>query len=160
MVTWYELDPTAPPGSMVLQTGTVENASMWIYNAAISSDRQVTADATGAVTAANYGTAMVMGYDVSGRTAYVSVKMVSKVGDGLRSPSATVKSSTGADSDPSCPMSFSHRLCRWGDYAGASPDPYYSGSSRGKVWLANQWVTKNSSDRDVDWRSVVWRVYP
>src|SRR5439155_24937777 len=119
MITWYELDPTAPGGSQVLQTGTVVNPTMWLYNAAISSDRQVTTDATGTVTSAHYGSAMVLGYDVSGRTAWVSVKMVSKIGDGLRSPSASVMSSTSADNDQSCRLAPHQRLCRWGDYAGA-----------------------------------------
>jgi hypothetical protein len=40
------------------------------------------------------------------------------------------------------------------------PDPYYSGSSRGHMWLANQWVTKSVTAKDVDWRTVVVHVYP
>jgi hypothetical protein len=160
MITWYELDPTAAPGSRVVQTGSVSNPSMWLFNAAISSDRQVTTDATGAVTAANFGTAMVLGYDVVGSTSYVTVKMVSKIGDGLRSSSATVVSSTGIDDDISCSDSPGLRRCRWGDYAGAVPDPFFSGGSRGKVWLANQWVTKSLSPKDVDWRTVIVRAFP
>jgi hypothetical protein len=160
MITWYELDPAASPGSQVLQTDTVVNPSSWLYNAAISSDRQVTTDSTGAVTSAHYGSAMVLGYDVSGRTSWVTVKMISKIGDGLHSSSVTVRSSAGADNDQSCQASPNHRICRWGDYAGAVPDPYYSGSSRGHMWLANQWVTKSVTAKDVDWRTVVVHVYP
>jgi hypothetical protein len=161
MITWYELDPTAPAGSQVLQTGTVSNASMWLFNAAISSDRQVATDATGAVTSANFGSAMVIGYDVSGNASYVTAKMVSKIGDGLRSPSATIKTSVGADDDHSCRPVPGHRRCRWGDYAGAVPDPYYAaGSTRGHVWLANQWVTKSGTPDDADWRTVLVRVWP
>jgi hypothetical protein len=160
MIAWYELDPTASPGSQVLQTGTVVNPTSWLYNAAITSDRQVTADNTGAVTAAHYGSTMVIGYDVSGNTTYVSMKMVSKIGDGLRSSSATVISSTGLDDDNSCADLPGMRRCRWGDYAGAVPDPYYSGTSRGHVWLSNQWVTKSLTPKDVDWRTVLVRVWP
>jgi hypothetical protein len=136
------------------------NPSSWLFNAAISSDRQVTTDGTGAVTAANFGTAMVIGYDVSGKTTYLSMKMVSKIGDGLRSPSATVVSSTGIDDDNSCVDLPGLRRCRWGDYAGAAPDPFFSGGSRGKVWLANQWVTKSLTAKDVDWRTVIVRAWP
>jgi len=28
------------------------------------------------------------------------------------------------------------------------------------VWLANQWVTKSITTKDVDWRTVVAHVYP
>ena len=161
MITWYELDPTAAPGSQVLQTGTVQNSAMWLFNAAISSDRQITTDGpTGTVTGARYGSAMVIAYDVSGLSAFVNVKMLSKIGDGPYSPTAIVRSSTGYDDDETCAPITGQRICRWGDYASVQADPYYNGAARGHVWLANQWVTKSITTKDVDWRTVVAHVYP
>jgi hypothetical protein len=160
MIAWYELDPTAAPGSRIVQSGTVSNVSTWMFNAAISSDRQVAADSTGAVTSANFGDSMVLGYDVSGTKAWVTVRMVSKIGDAQRSLSVVLKSSTGYNADHSCLVSPSGRRCRWGDYAGASPDPWHFATGRGNVWLANQWVTKSLNSQNPDWRSVIVRAAP
>jgi hypothetical protein len=160
MVQWYELDPTAGPGSQVLQTGTLVNPSMWLYNAAISSDRQVVVDGTGTVSDANYGDGMVIGYNASGTSAWVAVKMISKMGDNPRSVSVLVKASGGANNDYSCHHSPNHLLCRWGDYAGAAADPYLSTTGHGHVWLVNEWVTKSTSPNNYDWRTFVWRVNP
>jgi hypothetical protein len=160
MVRWYELDPTAGSGNQVLQTGTLFNPSMWLYNAAISSDRQVVADGTGTVTDANYGNGMVIGYNVSGTASWVMVKMVSKIGNNLRSGSVLVKTSGGANDDYSCHHSPNHLLCRWGDYAGAAADPYPSITGHGHVWLVNEWVTRSTSPSNFDWRTFVWRVNP
>ena len=154
------LDPTAGSGSQVLQTGTLVNPSMWLYNAAITSDRQVVVDGTGTVTDANYGDSMVIGYDVSGTASWVTVKMVSKVGNNPRSGSVVVKSSGGANNDYSCHHSPNHLLCRWGDYAGAAADPYPSTTGHGHVWLVNEWVTRSTSPNNDDWRTFVWRANP
>jgi hypothetical protein len=160
MVRWYELDPTAASGSQVMQTGTLVNPSMWLYNAAITSDRQVVVDGTGTVTDANYGNSMVIGYDASGTASWVTVKMVSKIGNNPRSGSVVVKTSGGANNDYSCHHSPNHLLCRWGDYAGAAPDPYPSTTGHGHVWLVNEWVTKSTSPTNDDWRTFVWRANP
>jgi hypothetical protein len=160
MVRWYELDPTAGSGSQVLQTGTLVNPGTWLYNASISSDRQVVVDGTGTVTDANYGNGMVIGYNASSTYSWVVVKMISKLGNNPRSVSVLVKASGGANNDYSCHHSPSHTLCRWGDYAGAAADPALSITGHGHVWLVNEWVTKSTSPNNDDWRTFVWRVNP
>jgi hypothetical protein len=157
MVQWYEVDPAA--GS-TLQAGTVFNPSAWVFNAAISSDRQVVTGGAGAVLEANYGDSMVIGYDVSGYGTYVSLRMASKIGNNPRSNGAIVHGSTGVENDYSCHVSPNHHLCRWGDYAGASADPYDSTTGHGHVWLFNQWITKSTSPNNSDWRTFVWRANP
>jgi len=86
--------------------------------------------------------------------------MVSKIGNDPRSLSVVVKSSTGYNADHSCLVSPSHRRCRWGDYAAASPDPWHFASGNGNVWLSNQWVTKSLNSQNPDWRTVIFRAQP
>jgi hypothetical protein len=157
MVKWYEIDPAA---GQVLQSDVLINPSAWVFNGAISSDRQVVAGSGGTVLEANYGSAMVVGYDVSGVGSWVTLKMVSKIGTSARSASVIVKTSTGVNNDYSCHASPNHLLCRWGDYAAASADPYPSTTGRGHVLLVNEWVTKSTSPTNSDWRTFVWRANP
>jgi hypothetical protein len=157
MVQWYEIDPAA---ATVLQSGTVLNPTAWVFNAAISSDRQVVAGQAGTVLEANYGESMVIGYDVSGSHTWVSLRMASKIGANPRSNGVIVHSSGGVENDYSCHISINGHLCRWGDYAGAVADPYESTTGHGHVWLVNQWITKSTSSNNADWRTFVWRANP
>ena len=59
----------------------------------------------------------------------------------------------------SCDRFSCSSVCRWGDYAGASPDPNGQGGS-GTVWLANQWNVKSLTGSNVDWRTSVFSVTP
>jgi hypothetical protein len=82
--------------------------------------------------------------------------MVSKVGAGAQSGFVMIKRSAGPDVDGSCRQ---NGTCRWGDFAGASPDPAApTTGSQGSVWLTNMWNVNNRPG--VDWRAVVWRARP
>ncbi len=82
---------------------------------------------------------------------------VGKVNGKPRSDAVIVKRSTGPEADGLC----AYRLCRWGDYSGASSDPY--SDPRGKhgfVWFTNTWTAGGGTSRDIDWRTVNWGMYP
>ncbi len=123
---WYELNIS---GSGTFRSGTVTDPSTYHFNAAISPDRAVTS------TTQQFGDSMVMGYTSSSPTLFPQVRMVSKAGAAPQSPEVPVKSSGTFYRGPDCVAG----LCRWGEYAGATPDPLpASGPSR--VWLVNQFA--------------------
>ena len=44
--------------------------------------------------------------------------------------------------------------CRWGDYAGASPDPAATlTGSHGQVWLTDTYNVSSTNNTNVDWRT-------
>jgi hypothetical protein len=87
--------------------------------------------------------------------------MVSKRGaDGVSSP-VLVRRSPGHDEDFGCPQ-VGH--CRWGDYAGATPDPKAPvDRSAGVVWLTNMWTADADTTggvTGVSWRTWNWSATP
>jgi hypothetical protein len=56
-------------------------------------------------------------------------------------------SSTAGDNDFSCNYLNLHFPCRWGDYAGASPDPL----NANVVWGSNQVLTTPSGAGNPNW---------
>jgi hypothetical protein len=148
-VRWYEIDP----GGSVLQSDTVKDDGRFVFNAAISSDRQV-ADSGSA-----HGDSMVLTFNTSSPSEFVAVRMLSKTGASGPSPWVTVRTSPGHLNDFTCHFPLGPR-CQWGDYAGASPDPVPSATARGYVWLVNEWTAASHDSSDVDWRTIVWRAAP
>jgi hypothetical protein len=145
-VRWYEFNIT---GSGMLQSGEVTDPSTYNFNAAVSPDRAVDA------TTAQFGDGMVMGYSSSSPTLFPQVRMVSKVGAAPQSPEVLVKSSGTFYRGPDCVGS----LCRWGEYAGATPDPTpVSGPSR--VWLVNQFAFNPGVPTASGWRPWNWIAVP
>lgn len=148
MVAWYEISP----GSLALdQSGTVSGSATYVFNASISSDRNVAS--TGSP---QFGDAMVLGFNTSSSTAVTAIKMLSKIGSGSASKWTTVKSSGGPDYDWGCLTS--PKECFWYG-AAASPDPHSSTKAHGQVWLANQWNVKTTNS-NVDARTRVWTASP
>jgi hypothetical protein len=147
-VRWYEIRPKTPS---LYQSGTLTSASRFYFNAAISPDRKV----KGSTTA--FGQSMVIGYNTTSPSQLADIRMASKIGSGpVQEAVAPVKQSTGPLEDFSCDSN----LCRWGDYAGATPDPGAPASSAtGQVWLTNQWSV-GSSCCAADWRSWNWAASP
>jgi hypothetical protein len=150
-VRWYEI--SAATGT-VLSSGTVSNGSLYAFNAAISPDRAVTPSGQ------RFGGSMALTFNTSGsgRGAYPAIRYVTRPAGGTQTawPGVLVVQSLGANVDFSCASA----PCRWGDYAGASPDPTPAGSSAGTVWLANQWNKKSTTSNDVDWRTQIFSVSP
>ena len=125
------------------------SSSLYAYNAAISSDRAVASSTQSA-----FGGSMALTLNTSSANAFPAIWMVTKPVGGAQTAMVKIAQSPGRNLDFSCTP-----VCRWGDYAGASPDPAGTGTS-GTVWLANQWNVKSVSASDIDWRTIVWNVNP
>jgi hypothetical protein len=129
-VRWYEIDTAA---NSLLQSGTASDASRFLFNGAISPNRQV----KGATHVG--GNAMVMNYDSSSSAAFPGIRMVSKFATGAQSSPVVVKNSPGPLSGFDCDLAT--QTCRWGDYAAATPDP----STANRIWQVSQFAVGSGS---------------
>lgn len=142
-VRWYEIDPAA---HTLFQSGAVTDATTYYFNGSISPDREV----RGATKL--FGSAMVMGVNASSHTQVPLFETVSKIGDGAQSAPVLVKASDGPYEMFDC---ISTLPCRWGEGAGASPDPKApTDGATGVVWLTNEWA-----HRDFDTSLSGWRIW-
>ena len=124
---WYELLPakcaaSACPAAALHQQGNVTVANQFVFN--------------GAISPAMDGTDAVIDYNVGSSTLLPEIRAQSRnVTDplGTMSGEVTLGSSSAADQDNSC---FNVKTCRWGDYAGATPDP----SATNRVWGSSEIV--------------------
>ena len=102
---------------------------------------------------------MVLGFSTSGTTTFPAIRMLSKVGTAAQSGHVAVRGSTGNYSGFDC--AGTDNSCRWGDYAGASPDPLSpTGSVRGRVWSVNQYASGVNSTTTANWRTWNWAATP
>ena len=121
VVRWYELFPAT---QVVRQQGQVTHPTDFVFNGAISPSIS--------------GNDAVVFYNRGGST---SSPVIGGQGHGpsaalgtLDSGETVLATSTAADTDFSCSAPYGPP-CRWGDYAGASPDPV----NPGVVWGTNEW---------------------
>jgi PKD repeat protein len=141
IVQWFELKPGS---STPMQTGTIQAPEgNFAFNAAIS---PTTA-----------GDSAVIHYNVAGPAMLVQLRAQSHVPGvpaGTTAGEVTLAQSSAIDKDFSCPSAKivpEASACRWGDYAGASPDPinpeavWGSGQFNGLASLGYgaQWMTEN-----------------
>jgi hypothetical protein len=152
-VRWYEIDPTSKPS--LFQKGTISGPNgLYAFNGAISPDRQVNGGTS------RFGANMVVGFNTSSTEQRPDIRMVSKQGSAPVSDQVLIKSSPAVLEDFAC---IEHRVCRWGDYSAATPDPNVPGvATTGRVWLTNQWVKKPGSlkPRVSGWSTWNWAVRP
>jgi hypothetical protein len=152
-VRWYEIDPTSKPS--LFQKGTISGSNgLYAFNGAISPDRQVNGGTS------RFGANMVVGFNTSSTEQRPDIRMVSKQGSAPVSDQVLIKSSPAVLEDFAC---IEHRVCRWGDYSAATPDPNVpAGATTGRVWLTNQWVKKPGSlkPRVTGWATWNWAVRP
>ena len=150
---WYELAALATP--QLAQSGRVTDPDLYVFNGAVSPDRAAD-DVTGptAVTGAN----MVLGFNTSSAATYPTIQMVSQRGAGSQSAWVAVQQSLGPNVDFSCGGGTVPDLCRWGDYAGATPDPLVS--SGGQVWLSAEWNVAPTDGQNPVWRTWNWSASP
>jgi hypothetical protein len=150
---WYEIKPTPLGTPTVFQRGAAHHANLYVFNDGISSDRTVRPAGSA------HGSNMVMGFSTSSSTTFSAARMVSKVGSHAQSGFVLVKQSPGKNEDFSCPSAGS--TCRWGDYAGATPDPAASlTASSGAVWMTNEWNATSTNPNQVWWRTWNWKAIP
>ncbi|HEX8067972.1 MAG TPA: PKD domain-containing protein [Thermoleophilaceae bacterium] len=108
-VRWYELLPAA---GQLRQAGTVSDPASFVFNAAISP-------------AAN-GEDAAIDYNVSGATQLPAVRARARKATaplGSLGPELGIVTSGSPYDDGLVNRSCGTGVCRWGDYAGASPDP-------------------------------------
>jgi hypothetical protein len=155
MIRWYEIDPA---GRTVLQTGAVKNSTAFYFNGAISPDRVVSGPTRA------FGRNMVLSFNASSSSTFPSIRMVSKRGSKGVSAPVVVKSSPGFDADFACGSELPN-VCRWGDYAAATPDPAAptTGTTTGRVWHTSMWTIDASTidpSSDTSWRTWNWEAKP
>jgi hypothetical protein len=151
-VRWYEIDPAS---RTLLQSGTVAPRGVHAFNGAISPDR-VSRGATRA-----FGSNMVLGFNISSPTTFPSIAMVSKRGDDSVSAPVVVRTSPGPAIDFSCAAGGG--VCRWGDYAAATPDPAASATDAvGRVWSSNTWTRDGrvTGENGTSWATWNWGARP
>ena len=135
-VRWHELRP----GNLTRrQGGQIRKMRAYVFNGAISPG-------------ANGGAAVVH-YNVSNASIHPQVRARSrKSGTQLNEfgPEFTVATAAFVDQDYTCGSSDGRPGCRWGDYAGASPDPDPANPT--VVWGSNQHNGPPVGD-DAAWRT-------
>jgi hypothetical protein len=150
-VRWYEINPV---NRTLFQSGRVTSPSLFSFNGAVSPDRKVQG------TTRAFGSSMVLNFNTSSASTHPAIKVVSKVGAGAQSAPAVVVTSLGPNIDFSCDGA-NEPVCRWGDYAAATPDPAASPTAaRGVVFGTNMynrdgrpnpgianWLTRNFAHR-------------
>ncbi|HEX8752254.1 MAG TPA: hypothetical protein VF731_02455 [Solirubrobacterales bacterium] len=148
VVRWYELSPGA---SVPRQTGTVAGpGGTFAFNAAISP----TADGS------NAGVV----YNTGGASAYASLRAKNRHAStplGAMEEEVELGTSVGADEDFSCdynPVYNPDEVCRWGDYAGASPDP----ANSHLIWATGELTTLPWEFEEPQWgtRNVALDISP
>lgn len=145
----YEVDPSfAVP--IVRRVQDIASSTAFLFNAAVSPDRRV----DGGLLA--FGGSAVVGYSVTSTVINPRIVTGSSLNGGAFT-FATVKNSTGPYRDFSC--AGAGQRCRWGDYAGATPDPRDS-QARNVVWLTNQYASGSTSTASANWLTWIWSARP
>ncbi len=145
-VRWYELIPgacnagngTVCSAATVRQQGNLTDPSSWVFNAAISPT--------------DAGNEAVINYNVAGSGLFPQVRARSRTSStplGTFGPEVTLATSVAGAQDSTCTdKTHSPPFCRWGDYAGASPDP----SNAHAVWGSNQ-TEGAPNGSQISWRT-------
>jgi hypothetical protein len=134
VVRWYEL---LPASHTTRQQGTIQDASLFSFN--------------GAISPASDGTTAGINYNTGSSSQLVKIKAQTRLGTtplSQMTDQIVLGTSVATDQDFSCTPP-NGPPCRWGDYAGASPDPV----DQQAVWGSNQlngpltsnpaWATRN-----------------
>jgi hypothetical protein len=129
VVRWYELLPAT---RTVRQEGTISDPSQFVFNGAISPARQ--------------GDSAAIDYNRGSETLFPDMHAQSRDLDtslGQMEGDVLLGTSAGHAVDFSCDIfAVEPEPCRWGDYAGASPDPVQGGV----VWGSNQGLAAPSGE--------------
>lgn len=152
-VRWYEINP-APTTPVVLRSGTIATSNTFLFNAAISPDRKVHASSTG------FGRNFVINYNAASRVNSISPRIVAASSvNGASLSYLIVKNGVSGYRDFTCPKGGD--VCRWGDYAAATPDPAPTTTGRGVVWGTNQYSgLANPPAGGVNWRTQIFALQP
>jgi hypothetical protein len=151
-VRWYEINPAT---HSLIQHGTITSSSLSTFNGAISPDRRVNG------TSKMFGGDMVISVNQSSASALTSIEVASKIGTNAISALKLVATSTAADTGFDCMTTSNPNLCRWGDYAGASPDPAApTTGTAGQVWGTSMLSASGGSASSSGWTTRNFAVTP
>jgi hypothetical protein len=151
-VRWYEINPAT---HSLIQHGTISSTSLYTFNGAISPDRRVNG------TSKKFGGDMVIDVSQSSASALAAIKVASKIGANAISALRLVATSTAADTGFDCMTITSPNLCRWGDYAGASPDPAAPTTGKtGQVWGTSMLSAPGGGASSAGWTTRNFAVKP
>jgi hypothetical protein len=150
-VRWYEINPAT---HSLIQHGTVSSSSLFTFDAAVSSDRRVNG------TSKTFGGDMVIDVVQSSTTVLPAIKVASKIGTGAISGLVTVATSAAPDTGFDCSKSGTG-VCRWGDYAAATPDPASpTTGTTGLVWGSSMLAAAGGSSSSSGWTTQNFEVKP
>ncbi len=148
-VRWYEINPAT---RTLIQKGTVTSSTLYTFNAAISPDRRVNG------TTKKYGRDMVISVNQSSASVLPRIKAASKIGANPISGLTQVAASTAPDTGGDC---IALGFCRWGDYAGASPDPAApTSATAGQVWGSSMLSAAGGSSTSSGWTTRNFAIRP
>lgn len=151
-VRWYEIKPAT---HSVIQKGTISSKSLYTFNGAVSPDRRVNG------TSRKFGKAMVISVNQSSASALPALRVASKIGTNAISALHLVATSNAADTGFDCTINTTPDLCRWGDYAGASPDPASpTTGTTGRVWGTSMLAISGGSSSSAGWTTRNFAVKP
>ena len=151
-VRWYEIN-AQPTTNALVQRGKATNAAYFAFNGAISPDRARNGSTL------SFGGNMVLGFDTSATTSFPAVRMLSKLGTSTQSGHVLVRSSAGNYGGFDC--AGADNSCRWGDYAGASPDPIAAtGATSGRIWSTSQYASGVNNSAQANWKTWNWIATP
>jgi hypothetical protein len=151
-VRWYEINPAK---HSLIQKGTITSTSLYSFNGAISPDRRVNGSSK------KFGGDMVISVDQSSASALPAIRVASKIGTKLISGLQLVATSNAADTGFDCMTNTAPNLCRWGDYAGASPDPASpTTGTTGRVWGTSMLAASGGSASSAGWTTRNFAVKP
>lgn len=149
-VRWYEINPAT---HTLIQHGTLTSSSSFTFDAAISPDRRVNG------TARQYGGDMMINVVRSSPTALPAIQAASKIGSNPVSALTQIAASAAADTGFDCISSGG--LCRWGDYAAATPDPAApTTAATGQVWGSSMLAASGGSISSSGWTTRNFAIRP
>jgi hypothetical protein len=153
-VRWYEINPTVDP-PILRRRGLIAAANTFIFNASIAPDRRV----DGATK--QFGGSFVIQFNRSGAAKGFKphIRLGSSVNGGALS-FRTLVVAQGSYRSGNCPNAGN--VCAWSKYSAVSPDPRPAISTRGVVWLSNQYagIANPPTNVNGNWRTRIASVRP
>jgi hypothetical protein len=149
-VRWYEINPAT---HTLIQHGTLTSALRFTFDGAISPDRLVNG------TTSRFGGDMVIDVARSSMTTLPAIKAASKIGPNPVSALRTIATSAASDTGFDCLQDAG--LCRWGDYAAATPDPAApTTATTGQIWGSSMLAAPGGNAASAGWTTRNFAIKP
>jgi hypothetical protein len=142
-VAYYEENPAT---RTMVQSSTFSSDAFYFFNAAISSDRVARG------TTRQFGSSSVLTFAGSSSNSDAQIWVFTQHATDTPTAPVLLHSSTTPDIDFACTGGAD--ICRWGDYAAATPDPAPpSGATEGRVWSTQMWNGSSTNTGIANWRT-------